>query len=77
MLRAKYFQLIADNIMPYQYFSITFYRSFLLPLYLISSDKAQGIDSKRLWLDVYKIQNHRIPAVFHYLIEYWLGYNFP
>ena len=48
----------------------------MLPSELISSDKAQEIDPKRLWLVVYWVQNDRILPVFHYVIEYRSGTKF-
>ena len=75
ILKTKYIQLITDNTIPYQQFSLAFYRWFLLPSEPTSSDKTQGTDSRRLWLDVYCVQNDRVLALFHYMTEYRFKYK--
>ena len=43
----------------YNALSVVFYNILLvIPAPQISSDKAEGIDSKHLLMDVYRVQNH-------------------
>ena len=60
-------QVFSVNCAQYNVLSVIFYNILsMIPAPLRANKfryKAQGIDSKRLWLDVYRVQNHRIGSV--------------